>query len=79
MKTRWGTCNHKNKNVWFNLELAKKPLSCIEYVIVHELLHLIEKKHSDKFLILMKKYLPKWKSEKEELNRLILSHEEWKN
>lgn len=78
MKTRWGTCNHKKKNIWLNLELAKKPESCIEYVVVHELLHLIEEKHSDKFLALMKKYLPKWQSEKEELNRMILSHEEWK-
>jgi len=79
MKTRWGTCNHKKKSIWLNLELAKKPVSCIEYVVVHELLHLIEKKHSDKFIALIKKYLPKWKSEKEELNRMILSHEKWNN
>jgi len=59
MKTRWGTCNHKQKNIWFNLELAKKPTSCIEYVIVHELLHLIEEKHSEKFIKLLTKYLPK--------------------
>lgn len=78
MKTRWGTCNHKKKNIWLNLELTKKPESCIEYVILHELLHLIEEKHSDKFTALLNKYMPKWKSEKEELNRLILSHEEWK-
>lgn len=79
MKTRWGTCNHKQKNIWFNLELAKKPLSCIEYVIVHELLHLIEEKHSEKFVKLLTQYLPKWQNEKEELNRLILAHEEWNN
>jgi predicted metal-dependent hydrolase len=79
MKTRWGTCNHKKKNIWLNLELAKKPEGCIEYVILHELLHLIEEKHSEKFTALLNKYMPKWKSEKEELNRLILSHEEWKN
>lgn len=79
MKTRWGTCNHKSKSIWLNLELVKKPESCIEYTIVHELLHLIEEKHSDKFMVLMNKHLPKWKSEKEELNRLILAHEEWRS
>ena len=79
MKTRWGTCNYKRKKVLFNLELAKKPENCIEYVVLHELLHLIEEKHSEKFTALLNKYMPKWKNEKEELNRLILSHEEWRN
>ncbi|NMB47970.1 M48 family metallopeptidase [Candidatus Kuenenbacteria bacterium] len=78
MKTRWGTCNHKRGRILINLELAKKPIACTEYVVVHELLHLIEKKHDDKFVALMTKYLPKWKSTKEELNRFILSYEEWK-
>jgi len=78
MKTRWGTCNHKRGRILINLELAKKPLACTEYVIVHELLHLVEKKHNDKFVALMTKYFPKWKSTKEELNRFILSYEEWK-
>ncbi|HOU96886.1 MAG TPA: SprT family zinc-dependent metalloprotease [Bacteroidales bacterium] len=78
MKTRWGTCNHKRARILINLELAKKPIACIEYVVVHELLHLVEKKHNDKFVALMTKYLPKWKSIKEELNSSILSYEEWK-
>ena len=78
MKTRWGTCNHKSKSIWLNLELIKKPLSCIEYVVVHELLHLVEEKHNEKFITLMNKYLPKWQNEKEVLNQLILPHEEWK-
>jgi predicted metal-dependent hydrolase len=78
MKTRWGTCNHKRGRILINLELAKKPLACTEYVVVHELLHLVEKKHNDKFVALMTKHLPKWKSIKEELNRFILSYEEWK-
>jgi predicted metal-dependent hydrolase len=78
MKTRWGTCSQKAGRIWLNLELAKKPFACIEYVTVHELLHLIEKKHNENFVDLMTKYLPKWRSVKEELNRLILSHEEWK-
>ena len=78
MKTRWGTCNHKKAHVLINLELSKKPIACIEYVVVHELIHLIEKKHSDKFVALMTKYIPKWKSLKEELNSFILSYDEWK-
>jgi len=77
MKTRWGTCNKDAGRILLNLELAKKPVSCIEYVIVHELLHLIEKQHNECFVQLMTKYLPKWRSVKEELNRFILSHEEW--
>jgi predicted metal-dependent hydrolase len=77
MKTRWGTCNHEAGRIWINLELAKKPIEFTEYIIVHELVHLIEKNHSDRFLDLMTKYLPKWRSLKEELNRFILSHEEW--
>jgi predicted metal-dependent hydrolase len=78
MKTRWGTCNQKAGRIWLNLELAKKPVSCIEYVVVHELLHLIEKKHNERFVALMTQYLPKWRHEKQELNRFILSHEEWR-
>jgi len=77
MKTRWGTCDEKTKRLWFNLELIKKPESCIQYVVVHELIHLIERKHNDKFVGLIDKYLPKWRSEKEDLNQFILAHEEW--
>ena len=77
MKTRWGTCNQKAGRIWLNLELAKKPIACIEYVVVYELLHLIEKRHNERFVNLLTKYLPKWRSQKEELNRFILSHEKW--
>jgi len=77
MKTRWGTCNHVGARILINLELVKKPIACVEYVIVHELIHLIEKKHSDKFVALITKYIPKWRSIKDELNRFILSHAEW--
>jgi len=79
MKTRWGTCNHKRGRILINLELAKKPMHCVEYVVVHELLHLIEKKHSEKFVALMTKHVPKWRSIKDELNSFVLSHEEWKH
>ncbi len=78
MKTRWGTCNHNKAKILLNLELVKKRLVCIEYVVVHELVHLIEKKHSEKFVALVTKYVPKWKSLKGELNSFILSYDEWK-
>jgi predicted metal-dependent hydrolase len=79
MKTKWGSCNEKTKRIWLNLELVKKPESCIEYIAVHELVHLLERTHNDRFVKLMDKHFPKWRSEKEELNRLILTHEEWKH
>lgn len=78
MKTKWGSCNEKAKRILLNLELIKKPKSCIEYVVVHELVHILERTHSDKFVRLMDEYLPKWRDEKDELNKLILAHEEWK-
>lgn len=78
MKTKWGSCNEKTKRIWFNLELIKKPEYCIEYVVVHELLHLLERTHNDRFVQLLDKHLPKWRNTKDELNRLILAYEEWK-
>ncbi len=77
MKTKWGTCNIEKKRIWVNLELAKKPIPCLEYLIVHELVHLIERHHNDRFLTLMEKHMPQWKFYKEELNRLPVSHGEW--
>jgi len=77
MKTKWGTCNIEEKRIWINLELAKKPLNCLEYIIVHELIHLLERHHNDRFLFLMEKHLPNWKFLKEELNKLPVSHGEW--
>ena len=77
MKTKWGTCNIEKKRIWVNLELAKKPLICLEYIIVHEMIHLLERHHNDRFLTLMEKYMPQWKFYKEELNRLPVSHGEW--
>jgi len=77
MKTKWGTCNNKDKRIWLNLELAKKPFHCIDYVIVHELVHLKEKKHSERFLQLLESAYPKWQEHKDELNRGILSYFEW--
>jgi predicted metal-dependent hydrolase len=77
MKTKWGTCNIAAKRIWLNLELAKKPLHCIENVVVHEMVHILERKHNDRFTTLMNTYLPQWRQYKEELNRFPLSHVEW--
>jgi len=78
MKTRWGSCNPKAKRIWLNLELSKKPSECLEYIVVHEMLHLLESRHNDRFVSLMDKYMPKWKYYKEELNRMPTSHFDWK-
>ena len=77
MKTKWGTCNIEAKRVWLNLELAKKPVSCLEYIIIHEMTHLLERNHNTRFVALMNSFLPNWKEVKEELNRLPVSHTEW--
>ncbi len=77
MTTKWGTCNREAKRIWINLELAKKPIECLEYIIVHEMVHIIERHHNDKFMALMSKYLPKWKLLKNELNNTPVSHIDW--
>ena len=79
MKTKWGTCNNINKTILFNLELAKKPIACIEYVVVHELTHLIERTHNEHFINVLDTNLPKWRSIKDDLNRFILSYQNWNN
>lgn len=78
MKTRWGTCNSEAHRIWLNLELIKKPSSCLEYVLVHEMLHFFERNHNDRFRELMDSFMPKWKTFREELNRAPLAHEAWK-
>lgn len=77
MKTKWGSCNIEKKRIWLNLELAKKPEHCLEYIIVHEMIHFHERHHKDKFLYYMDTYLPNWKKFKTELNRLPASHADW--
>ena len=74
MKTRWGTCNPQAKRIWLNLELAKKPPEYLEYIVVHEMVHLLERKHNNRFTALMTGFIPKWRFYKEELNRLPVSH-----
>jgi predicted metal-dependent hydrolase len=77
MKTKWGTCNIEARRIWLNLELAKKPLHCIEYIIVHEMVHLLERHHNEKFITYMNHFLPQWRHLKGELNRGALGHVEW--
>ena len=77
MKTQWGTCNVQPKRIWLNLELAKKPEQCLEYILVHEMVHLLERNHNQRFLLLMNRYLPNWEKLRSELNRLPISHADW--
>ena len=77
MKTRWGTCNPRAKRIWLNLELAKKHPAHLEYVLVHELVHLKERSHNERFKALMDEYLPKWRAIRKALNYGPLAHEEW--
>ena len=77
MKTKWGTCNKDKKRIWINLELIKKPTPYLDYVIVHELVHFLERKHNDQFVKYMNKFLPSWRTIKTELNSFILTHESW--
>jgi predicted metal-dependent hydrolase len=69
MKTRWGTCNTRDKRIWLSLMLAKIPIECIEYVLVHELVHLLERNHTPRFHALMTQFLPHWAELKQQLNQ----------
>jgi len=77
MRTKWGTCNTKAKRIWLNLELAKKPKECIEYVIAHELVHLLERSHNQRYVKFMNQFMPKWRFYRDELNSLPYSHVNW--
>ena len=77
MKTKWGTCNVGARRIWLNLELAKKPTQCLEYIVVHELVHLIERHHNERFVSIMDKHLPQWRLHRQELNAAPLAHEAW--
>jgi len=77
MKTRWGTCNSNVRRIWLNLELAKKPTSCIEYILVHEMVHFLERHHNERFRELMDRFIPQWRLYRDELNQSPLAHEEW--
>jgi predicted metal-dependent hydrolase len=77
MKTKWGACNIEAKRIWLNLELAKKPPICLEYILVHELVHLHEKNHNERFIALMNQFMPKWRLHRNELNSLPIVHNDW--
>lgn len=68
MAKRWGSCNQQTRHIVFNLELAKKPIECIEYIVAHEVIHLVERTHTDRFFRLLDTYVPKWEKLKEDLN-----------
>lgn len=78
MRTRWGTCNVEARRLWLNLELAKKPPPCLEYILVHEMIHFLERHHNERFRELMDRLMPQWRLYREELNRAPLSHEDWR-
>ncbi len=78
MKTCWGTCNQEARRIWLNLELVKKPVSCLEYILVHEMLHLIERHHNDRFRDFMNELMPQWRMHRDILNRSPLAHAEWR-
>jgi len=78
MKTLWGSCNAEARRIWLNLELAKKPASCLEYILVHEMVHCLERHHHERFRELMDTLMPSWRLCREQLNRAPLAHEEWR-
>lgn len=77
MKTRWGSCNHTARTIRLNTDLSKKPPESLEYIIIHELAHLIEPSHNNRFIALMDKYMPNWHVYRDQLNRLPVRHENW--
>ncbi len=77
MKTKWGSCSPSSKSIRLNTDLAKKPPECLEYIVVHEMAHLLEPTHNSRFITFMDQFIPKWRFYKEELNRLPVRHESW--
>lgn len=77
MKTKWGSCNPKARTIRLNTDLAKKPASCLEYIVVHEMAHIIEPTHNAHFVALMDRFMPKWQHRRALLNRLPVRHENW--
>ncbi|MDD2340021.1 MAG: SprT family zinc-dependent metalloprotease [Methanosarcina sp.] len=77
MKTKWGSCNYKARNIRLNTELAKKPQECLEYVVIHEMAHLLEPTHNSRFIMLMDRFMPRWQFYRDKLNQLPVSHENW--
>lgn len=77
MKTKWGSCNPQARTIRLNTDLAKKPRECLEYLVVHEMVHLLEPTHKARFIALMDQFMPKWQHYREALNRLPVRHDSW--
>lgn len=77
MKTKWGSCNPSSRAIRLNTDLAKKPPECLEYIVVHEMTHLLEPTHNARFIALMDMFMPQWQQVRATLNRLPVRHEEW--
>jgi|SRR5580692_10400022 predicted metal-dependent hydrolase len=77
MKTKWGSCNPRTRAIRLNTELAKKPKHCLEYILVHELVHFFEHHHGERFVHLMDRFMPQWRHHRDELNKHPLAHEDW--
>lgn len=77
MKTRWGSCNPAARTIRLNTDLAKKPRECLEYIVVHEMAHILEPTHTARFVALMDQFMPNWRFYRDQLNRLPVSHEAW--
>lgn len=77
MKTKWGSCSVPARTIRLNSELAKKPRECLEYIVVHEMVHLLERTHNRRFMSLMEQFMPRWQSHRELLNRLPVRREKW--
>ena len=77
MKTKWGSCNDRAGSIRLNTDLARKPRECLEYIVVHEMAHLLEPTHNERFMALMDQFMPKWQFHRDVLNRLPVRHESW--
>jgi predicted metal-dependent hydrolase len=77
MKTKWGSCNPEFRSIRLNTDLAKKPRECLEYIVVHEMVHLLEPTHNTRFITLMDQFMPQWRVCRDQLNQLPVRHEEW--
>lgn len=77
MKTKWGSCNPRARSIRLNTELAKKPGECLEYIVVHEMVHLLEPTHNARFVALMDQFMPTWQFCRQKLNRLPVRHADW--
>jgi predicted metal-dependent hydrolase len=77
MKTKWGSCTPSARNIRLNTDLARKPRECLEYIVVHEMVHLREPTHNERFLTLMSQFMPDWRQSRNALNQLPVHHEDW--